>query len=761
MKRYMIFLLMTQLFVGQLFAQKKTDANVFGHTISGGEHITGVHVYIKGTQIGTVTDRTGHYFLFNLPEGKHTLVASGIGFQPTEIEIEALANQTIEADFELQREVRVVQEVVITGSRIEQDRREVPVIVNVIKPELFKSTNSQNIADALGFQSGLRVENNCQNCGFQQVRMNGLEGSYSQILIDGRPIFSALSGVYGLEQIPISMIDRIEVVKGGGSATYGSNAIAGTINIITKEPLFNSFQVGHNTSAYSESTFDNNSFFNSTVLNNGNTGGISIFGNVRNRQAFDYDGDGFTEIPLFKMSSLGFKSFNRLTKNSKITVEYHNIADFRRGGNKLWTVPHKADITEQVGHRVNSGSVVFENLMKESKGKFSVFSSLRHTERDSYYGANFDPNAYGKSLDLVSYSGAEFLRFFHKGLLPNSLLLGTDYTFNDLIDRQLSYNRLIEQSTHNVGVFAQGQWKVSNFSLLTGVRMDRHNMMDDIMFSPRANLLYNTSEYLQIRLGFASGFRAPQAFDEDLHIMAVGGEAQLIELDEDLKPETSMSFTGSFEWSPKFANNKFSVLSEAFYTQLNDVFVLEAGGYDQQGNMVLIRTNGECARVMGVNTELLFSPHADFDIQLGFTFQKSEFLEPVEWSEDPNAELSTRMFRTPDQYGFINANWRTKKDFRFSLTGTYTGSMLVPHYAGYIEEDRLETTPTFMDVNFKLAKVFNLPRQLNLEVATGVKNMLNSFQKDFDKGPERDAGYLYGPIYPRHFFVSVKFGNIL
>jgi outer membrane receptor for ferrienterochelin and colicins len=739
---------------------QKTDAHIFGHVICYDEHIPGIHVYVKGTQIGTVTDRTGHYFIYNLPVGEHTIVASGIGFKPQEQQIIIKQNTTIEVDFELKEDVKYVSEVVITGSRIEQDRKDVPVIVNIITSDLLVSNQSLTLADGLNFQSGLRVENSCQNCGFQQIRINGLEGPYTQILIDGKPLISSLAAVYGLEQIPISMIHRIEVVKGGGSATYGSNAIAGTINIITRDPLFNSFQLAHNISAFTESTFDNTSFFNATVINNGNSGGFTFFGNVRNRQALDYDLDGYTEIPVLKSTAVGFKTFNRLSKQSKITFEYHNISDFRRGGNKLSTVPHLSDVTEQAEHKINSVSGVFDLLFKENKGKFSLFTSFRHTERNTYYGTGMNPYAYGSSLDQVFNGGIEYVRFLDSKLLPYSWLFGSDMVFNDLTDKQLGYNRNIHQATSDISMFTQGQWKFGLFSFLAGVRGDKHNFLNKIMISPRLNILLSARENWQLRGGLSTGFRAPQAFDEDFHILAIGGEVQLIELDEDLHPETSVSYTVSSEWTPNLKETSFLILTEAFLTNLNDVFILENGGTDISGNSIMVRTNGKGAKVYGINFEFKVSPHHDLNFLAGFTVQKSQYSEPVQWSEDSDAELVNRMFKTPEQYGYASMTARSKKDLFLTLSVIYTGSMLIPHYAGYIASDRIEKTPSFADINIRTSKIFNLSNQLNVEAAVGVKNFLNSFQSDFDQGNQRDAGYLYGPIYPRHIYFSLKFGNI-
>ena len=144
----------------------------------------------------------------------------------------------VDMHFVMEEESIMTDEVVVSANRNETSRKVAPVVVNVMSNKLFEIVNSTDLAKSLNYQSGLRVENNCQNCGFPQVRINGLEGPYSQILINSRPVMSALSGVYGLEQIPINMIERVEVVRGGGSALFGANAVGGTINIITKRPPF-------------------------------------------------------------------------------------------------------------------------------------------------------------------------------------------------------------------------------------------------------------------------------------------------------------------------------------------------------------------------------------------------------------------------------------------------------------------------------------------------------------------------------------------
>ena len=167
-----------------------------------------------------------------------------MGFRTEEKEVTVKSGESITLNFELVNDYFGMDEVVVSANRGEQKRSEAPVIMNTISPKLFKTIQSPTLSEGLNFTPGLRLENNCQNCGFSQVRMNGLEGPYSQILINSRPIFSGLAGVYGLELIPSNMIERIEVVRGGGSALYGGNAIAGTINILLKDPISNCYEAG-------------------------------------------------------------------------------------------------------------------------------------------------------------------------------------------------------------------------------------------------------------------------------------------------------------------------------------------------------------------------------------------------------------------------------------------------------------------------------------------------------------------------------------
>ena len=353
---------------------RKSDANIIGHILDKNtkEHLPYITVALKGTTIGTVTDATGHYFLKNLPEGNFVLEVSSVGYKTVRRNVTLKKGRTLEEDFEIEEDAVALDGVVVSANRNETTRRLAPTLVNVVDLKIFENTNSTTLAQGLSFQPGVRVESNCQNCGFPQVRINGLEGPYSQILINSRPIISALSGVYGLEQIPVNMIERVEVVRGGGSALFGANAVGGTINIITKDPISNSFQVSSMFSCMDGQSWEQYMGGNVSLVAKDNSYGIALYESYRNRNPYDRDDDGFSELGKLNMNTFGLRAYYRPTHFSRINLEYHTTNEFRRGGNKFDLQPHESDITEQTKHIINSGGASYDLFWREYKHKISL-----------------------------------------------------------------------------------------------------------------------------------------------------------------------------------------------------------------------------------------------------------------------------------------------------------------------------------------------------------------------------------------------------
>ena len=513
---------------------RKSDANIVGHILDKNtkEHLPYITVALKGTTIGTVTDATGHYFLKNLPEGNFVLEVSSVGYKTVRRNVTLKKGRTLEEDFEIEEDAVALDGVVVSANRNETTRRLAPTLVNVVDLKIFENTNSTTLAQGLSFQPGVRVESNCQNCGFQQVRINGLDGPYTQILLDSRPIFSALSGVYGIEQIPASMIERVEVMRGGGSALFGSSAIAGTINIITKEPMRNSGMLSHTITGIGDGdAFDNSTALNASLVTDDQRAGLYIFGQNRHRSAYDHDGDGYSEIPKIHGQTIGFRSFLKTTTYSKLTFEYHHMEEFRRGGDLLNRPPHEANVAEQTEHSINGGGLKFDYFSPNEKHRFNVFASAQHINRDSYYGGGQDPNAYGNTTDLNWMAGSQYVYSFGKCIfMPADLTAGIEFNQDKLEDNMWGYHRTVDQKVNIGSAFFQNEWKNEHWGFLIGGRLDKHNLIDHVIFSPRANLRYNPTENINLRFSYSSGFRAPQAFDEDLHVENVGGNVAMVEL---------------------------------------------------------------------------------------------------------------------------------------------------------------------------------------------------------------------------------------
>ena len=735
---------------------------IAGHVIVKGteESIPFATVMILGTNRGAVSNEEGQFEFRKLAAGKYTLRVQVMGYKTQEKTITVSAEATSVVHFQMEEVSFTTDEVVVSANRNEVSRKAAPVVVNVMSAKLFETVNSTDLAKSLNFQSGLRVENNCQNCGFPQVRINGLEGPYSQILINSRPIISALSGVYGLEQIPVNMIERVEVVRGGGSALFGANAVGGTINIITKDPINNSFQVASTMSNMNGKSWEQYMGGNVSLVAKDNSYGIALYETYRNRNPYDADGDGFSELGKLNMNTFGMRAYYRPNYFSRINVEYHTTNEFRRGGNKFNLQPHEADITEQTKHIINSGGVSYDRYWGE-KHKMSVYGSIQHTDRNSYYGAQKDMNAYGKTNDLTWVVGGMYVGNMDRCFFaPATFTGGVEYQSNSLHDVMTGYHRDMQQDVRIAGGFVQNEWRLNRWTMLVGARLDKHNLIDHPIFSPRVNFLYKPNDNLQARLTYSTGFRAPQAYDEDLHVTAVGGEGVQIRLADGLREERSNSFSGSVDWSFPMGHWQSNILLEGFYTDLHHVFVLEDIGEDQNGDKIKERRNGSGAKVYGVNLDAKVAHGREAQLQLGFTVQRSRYNRAEVWTSEGEEEQTTkRMPRTPDYYGYFTFTSAPLKNFDFSLSGTYTGKMIVPHMAGYIEKSRMEHTPQFMDLNLKLNYTFVLKDHIKMQVNGGVQNIFNSFQKDLDKGEFRDAGYFYGPTQPRTYFVGIKIMN--
>ena len=229
-------------------------------------------------------------------------------------------------------------------------------------------------------------------------------------------------------------------------------------------------------------------------------------------------------------------------------------------------------------------------------------------------------------------------------------------------------------------------------------------------------------------------------------------------LADNLKAERSNSFSLSADLYHKFGSVQTNLLIEGFYTDLNHVFALrQLDQPDANGNTVQERYNAYGAKVLGINVEGKAMFTKWFTLQAGLTLQQSHYDEAIVWNDEVPEQKYKKMMRTPNTYGYFTASFNPTKRLTASFTGNYTGSMLIGHSAGSgVEKPIAVNTPKFMEVNMKVSYDFTIYKYMTLQVNGGIQNLTNSYQKDFDKGWNRDSNYIYGPSMPRSYYVGVK-----
>ncbi|RNC88269.1 MAG: TonB-dependent receptor [Winogradskyella sp.] len=740
----------------------------------------------EGNLYTAYSDDNGKFNL-KIPYGTYEVSSSAIGLKVKNKTIIISETNKDNLQIILVEDLLGLDEVVVSATRNRVNKKEAPIVVNTLGEKLINATQAIAVSESLNYSPGVRVETNCQNCGFTQVRLNGLDGSYSQILVNSRAVFSALNSVYGLEQIPTQIIDRVEIVRSGGSALFGSNAIAGTINIITKDPVLNTWEVGSYLGLIDGDTPDRILNFNASLVSDDLKSGATFYGIYRNRNSWDANGDGFTEVVELKNTTFGTKLYYKPTDRSRLTLDATIINEYRRGGDRLNLPPHLTDITEELDHNTIMGGLSYDLSNEENTNQYSIYSSVQYTDRDSYYGGLGGGrtaqdsltalNAYGITKDLALANGFQFTKQFKKDVLT----AGVEYNFSNTEDIILGYNRLIDQDVHTTGIYAQYEWKPNTkFSALVGSRIDNINVdgnytvgaiqrsvdISQTTLNPRLTLAYEFTDDLKFRGGYARGFRAPQAFNEDLHISSVGGEPQFVILSNNLEAEFSNAFTSSLNYTKEINTTQTNVLIEGFYTSLDNPFTLVSTGAQlSNGSIVEEVRNGEGARVYGANFEFGVSPSKKWLFQLGGTLQRSEYDQPqvlfeADGSNPNETDIRVSEFtRNPNFYGYLNTNFTPNDTYSFSVTGTYTGEMIVPFVisdSGFLQ---LNESNPFFDLNINAEAHFDVSNDFEVTLNAGVKNVFNSYQDDFDIGPTRDSDYVYGPALPRTFFVGIKIGK--
>jgi len=703
----------------------------------------------KSTEKLTLTDEKGFYCISDMDAGEYRMSVTAKGFEEKQLESVAVSESerkvyNIVLSLALRKEVVTVT---ATATRTERLLENVPIRVEVVPQDVIKLSASRTLADAVEFTTGIRTENNCQNCNFSQIRLLGLMGNYSQILYDGQPTMSSVAMVYGVEQIPAAMIDRIEVVKGGGSALYGPGSVGGVINIIPLKPS--------KSGGYFEGRYEPMDGLPNFSLGAGadwvsanQKTALTFYGQADSVKPLDLTGDGLTEVGKRDLRAAGFRMEQRLlNEKARLTFDFNHVRENRRGGDRLDLPEFMANTAESVRSRRNAVGLGWYHSIS-AKFDYRFTASFAGQYRDSYYGSGMDPNAYGSTDNPLWILDSQFNHYLHSHVLS----WGSQLNLDHLQDTQPAYNRIVDHTYTDVGFYVQDDWFFANgWELVYGARLDKHSEIDSVVISPRAALMWSPQGDLKFRGSVATGFQAPQVFDEDLHITQVGGEGRVIRNNKDLREESSLTCTFGMEWRPRLGPGSAMIDFNLFHTGISDLFNVQEDDDPETSSLEFTRVNSGKAKVYGVEVNLGYGIAEMFQVQVGYVEQRSRFDQP-----EPDFD-SKDFFRTPNRYGIASMTWKLPYFIDLFLGAKYTGSMKVPHYAGYIPADRLEITPSFLTLDASISRSFEFDSDSKTTFSFGVKNVTNSYQKDLDQGSERDAGYVYGPRFPRSIYTSIRF----
>lgn len=665
-------------------------------------------------------------------------------------------------------------DIVITGTKKARTYKNSPVSTRTVRKEQIESRGDTNLYQALRATTGVVPQTNCQNCNFDGLRLNGLDSKYNQILINSIPLVSPLAEVYFYNSFPETLIDRVEVVKGGGSALYGGGAVGGVINILLAKPKDNSASIGYQQNFINGEVPDGYTHFHLSRVSQDRSMGLSTFGSITYGKPFDYNNDGFSEISKKRGASLGFTGYISPLQNGELTYVLLYNRDQRDGGNAFDKEQFQAGIREGTDSDLYVGILKWDHKIND-KISYALYSSASYMERRAYFGANeeYDTNSGNLDANDTSRWGADdtFLNGYSRTENPLSvngidisyslakkhdLLIGTSYTYEKLDDKQTGLGIQNVSTYEDTGAYLQYDGTFFKIlQLVAGFRVDKHSEIEDAIISPRANLLVHVMKNMQWRLAYTTGFSPPRIYVEDFHLTVIDGDAQTITNADDLKAETSQSFSSSLSWQIKALGMNIELTPGFFYTKLEDAFSLEKTDLSSD---LYERVNAGGAKVVGGEFDIKASTKS-LEFSLGFSMQKSEFDESQEVLEDDgsgNAIIEKEMLRAPEFSGNASLIYDIHY-FKFSTDLVIYGPMKTLHETPTDGSDaRIVTTPYFYEWGVRAAFEFYHSGKSSWEVFAGVKNILDEYQDDLDRGYGRDAGYVYGPALPRTYYVGIK-----
>tara|TARA_B110000046_G_scaffold18788_1_gene17921 strand:- start:14234 stop:16438 length:2205 start_codon:yes stop_codon:yes gene_type:complete len=687
---FVYLLLMSTIIIGQTISGKITTQN--------GDKIPYANVYLKKTKIGTSSNDQGFYELNNLSKDIYTLIVSSIGYKTKSIKI------NITSDKKITRNVTLLEddslgEIVISGTLRPVTKTNSPVPVEVYSETFFKKNPTPSIFESLQNVNGVRPQLNCSVCNTGDIHINGLEGPYTFVLIDGMPIVSGLSTVYGLTGIPQALIERVEIVKGPASTLYGSEAVGGIINVITKKPTNAPLLTTDiMASSWGEINTDISMSYKASDKVQGLLG-VNYF-NFQNR--IDNNNDNFTDMTLQNRISI-FNKINIERKSNKVfTIAGRYVYEDRWGGEMDWE------------RKFRGGNQIYGESIYTNRWETFGTYELPTTENISFQfsvNGHYQDSFYGET----SYDAKQLIGFgqlvYNKQLgEKHDLLIGAAYRYtfyDDTTFATLNENGIENNPSiiHLPGVFAQDEISLTDRKkLLLGVRWD-HNSMHGNIFSPRVNYKWNSRNKSNIvRLSVGNGFRVANVFTED-HAALTG--ARTVEFDGELDPETSWNANVNYVKKINTENSFITLDASAFYTYFNNRILPD---YETDPNKIIY------ANLEGFSVSQGISLNADFLFTNGLSINTGATLMEVSVTEN---DVKRTQLLTESFSGVWSISYKFNNDFSIDYTGNLYGPMRLPLLGE--NDPRDEYSPWFSIQNIQLSKKFNN----SWEVYGGVKNLLN------------------------------------
>ena len=672
------------------YAQETTAISGF---VSGeGRKIQAANVHLLGTNQKTITDSLGFYSLENVSRGNYKIRVTSTGFKPMTFEISVVEGQNVTQDFVLQDNENQLNEVVVSGTLKAVKRLESAVPVEVYSPVFFKKNPTPSIYEALQNINGVRPQLNCGVCNTGDIHINGLEGPYTLVLIDGMPIVSSLSTVYGLSGIPNSLVERIEIVKGPASSLYGSEAVGGLINIITKNPTNAPvFAADVFTTTYLETNVDLGMKFNPTKKST-TLLGINYFGY---NQVIDKDKDNFTDVTLSERISV-FNKWNFLRNNNRLfTIAARGMYEDRWGGDVRWEKKYRGgdeiygeSIYTKRGELIGSYQLPFEEKLMLS------FSGNVHYQ-DSRYG----------TTSYIANQKIGFLQLtWDKKLGRNDLLAGIANRYSYYDDNTTATKEA--ENSWLPGIFVQDEITLSPKSqVLLGMRYD-YNSIHGSIYTPRVAYRWKKNENTIFRLNAGTGFRVVNLFTED-HAALTGSRDVVIK--NDLKPEQSVNANLNYIQKINFANGTFiGIETTAFYTRFSNKIISD---YETDPNKIIYDNINGYAISQGISTNVDVNFPSGLKMILGATFLDNKNVENG---------VSERPFLTENFTATWSVSYKIESlNLLVDYTGNIYSSMNLPLLSEY--DPRSPKSPWFSIQNIQ----FTYFGWKNFELYGGIKNLLN------------------------------------